>query len=448
MLYKNATLVTDTVFEADLRVKGEKIAAIGRLEPEPGEAVLDLTGKLLLPGIIDAHTHYLLEARGALTADDVYSGSVAALIGGVTTVIDYANMIAGAPLSAGVDDRKREFVASAVDYNLHLVITDELQTADPADFAALKQQGITSVKLFTTYREAGYMLSMSKWREILAACRQAGLLVTVHAEDDEIVSAATAAGIAAGKTEPGHHPDLRPAAAEVEAVRKLISLCRESGCPLYVVHLSTGEALALLTEARAEGLPIYVETAPHYLLLDRASLARPDGAQYLMTPPLRTEADCHSLWQGIGEGAIDVIATDHCAYTPEQKALGKTALDILPGIPGSETLLPLMYTYGVDRGRIELPQLVSLLATRPAELFGLEGKGALKVGADADLVVYDPEPRWQLSDDSVYTRAGYTPFAGTEICGQVEMTVLRGQIVVRRGRFTGSRSQGRFVPEI
>lgn len=448
-LFRGGTLVTGSgLSEADLRTAGEKIQEIApRLLPRPGEEVFNISGKLLLPGVIDAHTHFYLRSRNSVTADDAFSGSRAAALGGVTTVLDYADQLPGRPLLDGIHCRRREFQDAAVDYNFHLVLNDHYRPEQAAEIAQLPIEGVSSVKLFTTYREAGYMLPKDKWHSILRACRDASMVVSVHAEDDEIIQRETARGKEAGRTGPRDHPDLRPAQAEVAAVQKLIGLAEKSGFTIYIVHLSTGAACRLIRQARERNCPIMAETAPHYLLLERSLLEGSEGRLHLMTPPLRECRDNRILWQGVADGVISVIATDHCAFTPGQKAQGKDALDILPGIPGVETLLPLIYTQGVAQGRIELPRLVQILAENPAKIYGLwPRKGRLAPGSDADLVVYNPEPRWQLDDTKVHSMAGYTSFAGMWIQGRVELTMLRGQNLAREGKFLGRRGQGQFVP--
>lgn|SRR5690554_3156571 len=449
MLFKGGTLVTGQgIQQADLRVSGEHIQEIGTdLAARPGEKVYDISGKLVLPGVIDAHTHFLLKSRNTVTADDAYSGSVAAVQGGVTTVIDYADQLPDKPLLAGVEARRRDFVTSAVDYSFHLVVNDNYQPHHADQFAQLQEAGIASVKLFTTYKEANYLLPQAKWLSILEACRKYGLVVTVHAEDDVVVEEAVARGKATNCLEVWDHPDLRPAQAEVAAVQQVIELAKASQCPMYIVHISTGTACRLLWEAREAQVPILGETTPHYLLLERDILEGTQGRNHLMTPPLRQLMDNRILWQGVEDGTMAVIATDHCAYTPEQKAQGKTALDILPGIPGVETLLPLVYSHGVAQGRIDLPRMVQLLAENPARIFGLwPRKGSLQCGTDADLVIYNPLPRWELTNADIHSRAGYSSFAGLQIQGKVELTLLRGQVLMEQGEFLGSKAGGQFVP--
>lgn len=448
-LFKGGTLVSGQgMLQADLRTEGEKVAEVAPdLEPLRGETVYEIPGKLLLPGVIDAHTHFCLRSRNSVTADDVYSGSVAAAYGGVTTVIDYADQLPGQPLLEGVISRQRDFQDAAVDYNFHLVVNDNYDPKQAWEFSSLQEYGVTSIKLFTTYRDAGYMLPEAKWLSILKACGDIGMVVTVHAEDDLVVQRETERAMQMGRLEVRDHPDLRSAQAEVAAVQKLIGYAETSGCPIYIVHLSTGAACRLLWQAKERQIPLIVETTPHYLILERSLLEGEEGQKHLMTPPLRECQDNRILWQGVEDGTISVIATDHCAYTPEQKALGKSALDILPGIPGVETLLPMIYSHGVAQGRIDLPRMVQLLAENPARIFGLwPRKGNLKPGADADLVVYDPQPTWEMSNAHVRSQAGYSSFAGHKVQGKVELTMLRGKVMVAKGEYVGARGQGQFIP--
>jgi dihydropyrimidinase len=444
MLIKSGTLVTHQSQQAgDLRIEDGRIVQLGDLAPLPGEEVYDARGRLVLPGVIDSHTHFLLRARGAVTADDAFSGGRAAALGGVTTVIDYADLLPTGGMAASILERMDQFQACPVDYSFHLVVNDNFQGAMTPQFHELRKLGIGSVKLFTTYKEAGYMLGHEKAQMVLMGCREAGILVTVHAEADDVVSEATQAGISAGKTAPRYHPDLRPAQAEALAVKRLAELSQETGCPVYIVHLSSQAGLEVVRQAQELGIQIIAETCPHYLLLDRTRLEGPQGAHWLMTPPLREKQDNQALWQGLSTGLISTVATDHCAFTPAQKALGNDSLDILPGIPGVETLLPLTYTYGVEG--LGLPRLVEVLCHNPAQLFGLTGKGSLTPGSDADLVIYDPTGERILAGNESYSQAGYNPFAGLSVKGRVEATILRGRVVVKDGEFYGIRGGGKFA---
>ncbi len=448
MLFKRGRLADGkNVREGDLRVSEGKIAEIGSdLSPRAGERVYDLEGCYLLPGIIDSHTHFSLQARGAVSDDDPRAGGISALFGGVTTVIDYADFLPDRSLPESIAARQKVFSTCPVDYHFHLVLNQNFQRNRLVELKQLAAMGITSLKLFTTYPDVGYMLAEDLWSDILNTCKEIGLLVTVHAEDNSIVEERTEYYRKAGLLGFEYHPRHRPADAEVEAVKWLVGLVEKTGCPLYLVHMSTGGAGEVLARARARGLPLLGETAPHYLLLEESLLSHPGAARYIMTPPLRRGSDQERLWQGLARGEIDVVATDHCAFTAERKMEAENGLEVLPGIPGVETLLPLTYTYGVERKRFSLSRLIQLLSENPARIFGLyPRKGSLQEGSDADLIVYDPGPQWYLQDEDLHSRAGYSPFSGLELKGRVRLTMLRGEIKVEEGDFVGRDSGGQMI---
>lgn len=447
MLLKGGRVVYEKgIKELDIRIKGEKIASLAKdLAPAEGEEVINVAGKLIFPGIIDSHTHFNLHSRGTVTVDDFYRGGISAAFGGVTTVIDYADQESGS-LIKGLEVRKAEARDAVIDYSFHLVLNNNFQPeGQSVELNLLREAGVSSLKIFTTYKGL-YLLDDDKLAPLFKAAREAGLLITVHAEKDEIISQREETYRSREKLGVRYHPEIRPGIAEGEAVKHLIGLVEEHDCPLYIVHLSSREGYQEVLQAREKGLDLYVETTPHYLLLNRKLLEGADGRLNLMTPPLRGAEDNETLWEGVSAGIIDVIATDHCAFTAEQKAEGNNSLDILPGIPGVETLLPLIYTYGVEEGRITLSRLVELLSANPARLFGLyPEKGSLQVGTDADLVVYDPGVEWELRGDNLHSGSGYTPYQGMRVKGKSIMTILRGKVIVEGDKFTGRKGDGRFI---
>lgn len=447
MLLKGGKLVSAEFIEKkDIRIKGSKIKEIGKnLTPQPEEEVYDIRGKIVFPGIIDSHTHFKLHSRGTITVDDFYWGGRAAAIGGVTTHMDYADMVNGS-LMEGLERRLEEIEDAVIDYHLHLVVNNEFEPKrDNEQFFKLRKSGISSLKVFTTYKGM-YMLDYDKWVPLFKAAREAGLLVTVHAEKDEIIQENIKKYQREGKLGVEYHPDIRPGIAEAEAIKEVCEFARNTNSLLYIVHLSSKEGYREVEKARKRGLKVFVETTPHYLLLTRKLLKGPDGMLNLMTPPLREIDDNVVLWEGVKDGVIDVIATDHCAFNVEQKKEGSNSLDILPGIPGVETLLPLVYTFGVKAGRINLNRMVELLSTNPAKIFGLyPEKGSLKPGTDADLVVFDTEVELKLDNDNINTKAGYTPYQGIKLSGVPIITFLRGRVIAKDRKFIGEKGYGRFI---
>lgn len=443
--------------EADVFVAGEEIAAI-RHRPFPDTSsddecdhelepvarqVFDASGMMLMPGVIDPHVHFGLKSRGTSTADDFSTASACAATGGVTTVIDYADHLPHASLLQSSQARSREIQgSSAIDWSLHQNVT-RLDQQITHQLRALRDFGISSVKVFTTYKEAGYMLPESDFAELAGASADAGVLVTVHAEDDDVLTQARSAAQAAGDTAPDGHGRSRPPTAEALAVQRLISAAR--GHPIYFVHVSTAEAASDIAEARRRGLPVFAETCPHYLLLDDVAYAGPSPRLFIMSPPLRPPHHRQQLWRALREGAIDCISTDHCAYTHEQKSRGDSCFQVLPGIPGVHTSLALVYSYGVVGGAISASRMVGLMCENPARIFGLRRKGKIEVGYDADIVLLEPCGPMALKGMDLASPAGYTPFEGMDVKCRVRRTYLRGKLVAENGRFVGDSTMGKFV---
>jgi dihydropyrimidinase len=448
ILILNGTIVTaEGQFEGDLLIKGEQVTALGQgFFPQPGDAVIDASGCFVMPGIIDPHTHIALDTGIYQTPDDFEIGTRTAACGGVTTVIDFATQFPGESLKAAVEARRAEAEGKAcIDFALHCMVTD-FPPSRERELAELAGLGVPSVKVYTTYRP-NYYFDDDQLLRILRASVEAGVLVMVHAENDAMVTAATARLVAQQEVGLAHHGDARPALAEVEAVHRSLFLARQASAPVYVVHCSTSGAVELIRAARAAGQLAIAETCPQYLLLNADRYVSEHPEWFIMQPPLRGPAESAGLWQHLAAGAVDTVGTDHCDYTLAQKTQTFHFTDTPGGIPGLETLLPLVYTYAVDTGRIGIERLVWLLSTNPARVFGLyPRKGALVPGAEADLVLYDPRGTTTLSADKLHGISGYTPYAGMTVKGRVSMTLSRGQVVYRDGQFLGRPGHGRFVP--
>jgi dihydropyrimidinase len=457
LLIKGGTLVTpEGVVEADLLAQGERIKAVGRDLPVAEDTlVINAEGCYVLPGAIDAHTHIALDTGTYRTPDDWFIGTRAAACGGVTTVVDFATQFPGQTLRQAVEARLEEARDAAIDYAFHVMVTD-LPPGREGELADLVELGTPSVKFYTTYRPIYYAGDATILR-LMETCADLGLLPLVHCENDALVTAQTEALVAAGETGWRYHGRARPALAEQEAVQRVLFLAEAAGCPVHIVHCSTARSVALVTEARDNGQEVTCETCPQYLLLDNTAYEGPEPWRTILQPPLRDpdEADC--LWALVEAGAVDLIATDHCDYTVEQKMAQDDFTRTPGGLPGVETLLPLMVTYGVDegfdsaqpRGRLTLPQLATLLATNPARIWGLwPRKGALLPGSDADVVVYDPAPEGEIHADDLHYLAGYTPYEGMRVQGRVKATISRGRVIYREGQFVGRKGRGQFVKRL
>lgn len=451
ILLKNAKLVDDKeISELDLVIEAGKIAAkkkrgsFAEAEKEGKFEVYDLKGKFVFPGIIDAHTHYQLYSRGTVTADDFYQGSISAAAGGVTTVVDYIDYPEDGDFQRSVAERKKEAADSVIDYNFHQVVQD-FNPEVSENLADLKELGLASIKLFTTYKDVGYMIDRERWSDVFKRLKELQILPQVHAEDDALIQEIQAAYIDRGLDEAKYHPAIRPAAAEGLAVKDMGEEALKAGIPLYIVHLSSAEGLKAVRELRAKKAEIYTETTPHYLMLDHSYLNRDDAQLFFMTPPLRTKYDNRFLWQGISQNEFQVVATDHCAFDKEQKFQTDSCLDIFPGIPGTETMLPLLYSLGVRNNRLSLKDMVELLSVNPAKIFGLyPEKGSLELGTDADLTVFDPEQEEKLSGENLNSAAGYSPYQDFTVKGFPVMTFRRGELIFT-DQLKAEKGSGRFV---
>jgi len=451
ILLKNAKVVDDKgLRKSDLLIEKDKIAAeekrgFFKEDELQGEfKVIDLEGKYIFPGIIDAHTHYNLHSRGTVTADDFYQGSIAAAAGGVTTVIDYIDFPEDGDFKRSAVERKNEASGSIIDYNFHQVVQDfNKEIFD--NLADLKDLGLASIKLFTTYKDVGYMIERDQWSELFKRLKEIEILPQVHAEDDALIEDLKEVYSKRSLIDPEFHPAIRPGIAEALAVKDMGKEALKADMPLYIVHLSSAEGLEAVRELRSRKAQIYAETTPHYLLLDNSYLKRDEAQLYFMTPPLRNKYDNQKLWQGLSTGEFQVVATDHCAFNREQKMQSDSSLEILPGIPGTETMLPLLYSSGVRNNRITIRELVEMLSVNPAKIFGLyPEKGSLELGTDADLTIFDPNLEKKLTAENLHSAAGYSPYNDFTVKGYPVMTFRRGKLIFD-DQLRAEKGSGKFI---
>ncbi|MFO7742021.1 MAG: dihydropyrimidinase [Anaerolineae bacterium] len=446
LLVRGGTLVTPEGFwEADVLAQGGRIKAVGRGLPTYHDTrVVDAEECHVLPGVIDAHTHIQLDTGVYQTADDWFVGTRAAACGGVTTVVDFATQFPGQTLREAVDARLKEAEGAVIDYGFHVMITD-LPAGEEDEIADLVDLGAPSAKLYTTYRPNYYADDATILR-LMEACADHGVLPLVHCENDALVTGQTEALKASGQTSWRHHGRSRPALAEQEAIQRVLFLAEAAGSPVHICHCSTARSVSLVAEAAEAGQLATCETCPQYLLLDNQVYDGAEPWRYILQPPLRDPGETDLLWTLLDARYIGLLCTDHCDYTRAQKLAEKDFTQTPGGLPGMETLLPLMVTYGVADGRLSFPQVVELLCANPARLWGLwPQKGTLRPGSDADLVVYDPAPEGEIREEALHYAAGYTPYDGMAVQGEVRATISRGEIIYHQGHFTGREGRGRFV---
>src|SRR5437868_9201282 len=402
-LIRNGTVVTaQNSFAADILVDGEKIRDIAPgLPAEAAGRVIDASGMLLLPGGIDAHTHLDMPFGGTTSSDDFETGTRAAAFGGTTTLIDFAIQAKGTKMRDALDTWwKKAEDRAVIDYGLHMIVTD-LPDAGMEDMDALVAEGVASFKLFMAYPGV-LMVDDATIFKALSRTAKNGALICMHAENGSVIDVIIQRALADGKTAPIYHALTRPPTAEAEAVHRAITLAEIAGAPVYIVHLSSEDALNEVREARDRGVPAFAETCPQYLLLSIEELERPnfEGAKYVFTPPLREKENLPKLWDGLKHDHLQVVSTDHCPFCfADQKVLGKDDFTKIPnGGPGIENRLQLIHHHGVNQGKLSLNRFVELVSTTPARLFGLyPRKGVLAPGSDADIVIWDPHASHLIS---------------------------------------------------
>jgi dihydropyrimidinase len=440
-------------FKADVAIKGEAIAAIGA-GLASGAREIDATGKLVLPGGIDAHAHIeQLSGMGVMNADTFASGTAAAALGGTTTVIPFAPQHQGKSLAKVVEDYHALAARGAViDYALHMIIADPTEKVLTEELPELIKSGHGSIKVFMTYEKT--KVDDEQLLDVLLAARANKALVCVHAENNGMISWMGRRLVAKGYTAPKYHTVYHPRGSEAEAFHRLIACAELIDQPIIIYHVSTAEGAAVIREARGRGLKVFGETCTQYLLLTRDDLDKPGlaGAKWVCSPPLRTERDQEALWRALELGDLQLVSSDHAPYTLDDK--GKFLRGANPpfnqianGMPGLELRLPLLFDAIVSKGRYGIEQFVAWTSTEPARMYGLDArKGTLTIGSDADICVWDPSRKTEISDAGVHDGSGYTPYAGRTITGWPVVVTRRGAVIVENGRLNAAPGSGRFLP--
>ena len=423
---------------ADVGVEDGRIVLVG--DVPRAERELDATGKLVLPGCVDLHTH-LASTPTFAPLDDFAHGTRAAIAGGVTTVC--AMVYQEGTLRAGIERGLRDAAASLADFAFHIVITDPSDAAI-GELPSLARDGHTGLKVFMVAPR--FDERITDYVRVLRAAAAAGMLVAVHAEDHAVVARATAELHAAGRDGVRYFPESRPPEAEDVAIRSATQLAAKTGASLYLVHLSSRAALAALAEAKARGLRVYGETRPLYLYLTRERFERPDAALWVGQPPLRERDDVDAVWDALRSGLLDTVGTDHYPHRRAAKLAPGLAFDrVPPGVANLETLLPMVYSEGVRRARLTVERMVDVLATSPARIAGLRGKGEIAIGNDADIVVFDPEETRTIRASEMHSACDYDPYEGWVVTGWPRLTLLRGEVAYEKGELLARPGMGRLV---
>lgn len=449
-LIKNGTLVTaEAEFPADILVEGGKIKAIGQDIAEAADQVIDASGKYVLPGGVDQHVHFSFEFNGAKVRG--FRSSRAAAAGGTTTVIEFVNQIRGKGLVDSVEDYRRENAdgVAAVDYSFHAVMTDPRPEVIE-EIPDLAKAGYPVMKLFMAYKGMFFHADDDAILNALLKAKGAGVTVMVHAENADAIDVLQRQLIAAGKSEPYYHAVSRPPIVEAEATRRAIYLAQLADAPLYVAHVTCREAVEEIAAAHSAGQPVLGETCSHYLVLDESNLTKPgfEGAKYVCSPALRTPDHLDALWRALDRGWLNAVSSDHCGFDwAEQKHMGLGDFRSIPnGAPGLQNRLEVLWTYGVEAGRISRQKLVDVFAATPAKNNGLfPRKGSLSIGADADIVVFDPSYRGVFTVEDMLHDVDYCSYEGMEKIGRVEQVLLRGKQVVRDAVYVGENGDGQLV---
>ncbi|HEY8684238.1 MAG TPA: dihydropyrimidinase [Chloroflexota bacterium] len=450
VLIKGGTVVTtDWLGAADVLIEGETIRAVGAGLELPGVEVVDATGRFVLPGGIDVHTHLAMPLGNISSSDDFYTGHVAAAFGGTTTHLDFANQSKGESLVSALDEwhaRARE--KACIDYGFHVTVTD-VNEAVLDEIAELPARGVTTIKCLLAYK-GRIMVSDEELFLAMQRARDAGLLTMVHCENGDVIDVLVREALAQGQTAPKYHALTRPPQLEGEATGRAIAMAEVLDAPLYVVHVTCEEALVRVREARTRGSRVTAETCVQYLFftVDHLDTDGFEGAKWVCSPPFRRRRDQELLWESLADGTLSVVSTDHCPFYYEtQKVLGRDDFSRIPnGCPGIEDRLLVLHEAGVTGGRFDLRRFVDLTATTPARVFGLEGrKGAIAPGCDADIAIWNMDLERTVSVESSHSAVDYNLYEGMRVRGLPERVYLRGKLLVEGDRFLGEPGSGRYL---
>jgi dihydropyrimidinase len=449
ILIKNGNVITATDnYIADVFIEGEKVTAIGKNLNVIADEIIDATGLLVMPGGVDPHVHLDMPFMGTYSSDNYETGTRAALFGGTTTVIDFVLQKQGHSLQVALDEWKGRATGAAVgDYSFHMAVTDFNEHTKQEIKTMVEEEGITSFKTFMAYKGA-LMIDDRQMIGLMQEVKKQGGLINVHATNGDMIDYLIAKHRSEGKLAPLYHYLSQPEVTEAEASGRFADMAEYTGCPGYIVHLTCEGALNAVRNATRRNQKVFVETCIQYLVLD-ASLYEQDfeGAKWVMSPPLREKKDQATLWAGINQGLVNVVATDHCPFMWEQKLMGKDDFSKIPnGHPAIENRMELLFSEGVNKGKITLNKYVEVASTNAAKIFGMfPKKGTIAVGSDADIVLFDPSKKHTLSASTHHMHVDYSGYEGWQLTGKVETVLLRGKVVIDKNTCRADKGYGQFV---
>ena len=448
LLIKNGRIITaDSDQVADVFIEGEKIKAIGKDLSIKADEIIDASGKFIFPGGIDPHVHLDMPFMGTFSSDTYETGTRAALFGGTTMVIDFILQKQGASLTDDLKEwRSRSENNCVGDYSFHMAVTDFNDNTKKEIKHFVEEEGITSFKTFMAYKGA-LMIDDRQMVGLMEEVKKQGGLVTVHATNGDMIDYLVAKHRTEGKFAPLYHYLSQPEVTEAEASERFADMANYTGCPGYIVHLTCEGALNAVRNATRRNQNVLVETCIQYLTIDATLYEREDGAKWVMSPPLREKKDQETLWAGINQGLVKVVATDHCPFKWEQKLMGKDDFSKIPnGHPAIEHRMELLYTEGVHKGRISLNKYVEVTSTNPAKIFGMfPRKGAIGIDSDADIVIFDPNEKHTIQASSHHMNVDYSAYEGWELTGKVKTVVLRGKVAIDKGECRINKGFGKFI---
>lgn len=448
VLIKNGNIVTATDnYIADIFIEGETVKAIGKDLQVKAEKEIDAIGKLVLPGGIDPHVHLDMPFMGTFSSDNYETGTRAALYGGTTMVIDFILQKQGRSLQSALDEwRGRSDHNCLSDYSFHMAVTDFNEDTKKEVQGLIEKEGITSFKTFMAYKGA-LMIDDRQMIGLMEEVKKHGGLINVHATNGDMIDYLVAKHKAEGKLSPLYHYLSQPEITEAEASERFVDMASYTGCPGYIVHLTCEGALNAVRNATRRNQKMFVETCIQYLIIDASLYEKEDGAKWVMSPPLRQKKDQETLWAGINQGLVQVVATDHCPFKWEQKLMGKDDFSKIPnGHPAIENRMELLYSEGVHKGKITLNKYVEVASTNPAKIFGMfPQKGTIAVGSDADIVIFDPNEKHKISATTHHMNVDYSGYEGWKLTGKVKTVLLRGKIAIENNHCKIDKGYGKFI---